>query len=61
MATAWPCSSSRDTLRARLRVVFSRVPSARRAIEVLFLFPDVFNVCLSVFILARMMILVSSR
>ena len=32
-ATAWPCSSSWEALRARLRVVFSRAPCAVRAVE----------------------------
>ena len=37
-ATAWPCSSSRDILRARLRVVVTRVPCARGAFEGSFVF-----------------------
>ena len=32
-ASAWPSSSSRDPLRARLGTVFTRVPSARGAVE----------------------------
>ena len=37
-ASAW-LSSSRDTLRARLRTVYTRVPSARRAVEGTLIFP----------------------
>ena len=37
-ASAW-LSSSSDTLRARLRTVYTRVPSARRAVEGTLIFP----------------------
>ena len=32
-ATAWPHATSHDTMRARRRVLFTRIPCARRALE----------------------------